>query len=278
MMQFALRLLLLIALVVGAPARASAAVDRAPRSVIIVAATRSRGGGLHEHRATADLLANLLRQVRATPPVHPTVIDENGAAAPGALDRARSVVLLGDEGPAHLLNDPALRANIATLIARQGGLVLLHGSAVPPADLENDIRDWAGGVAYSEGSLMAVNWPAGFGRLPEHPVLKGLTPFTVDDRWLPGSRLSGTDGVIPLLQAEPPEYGHVAGEPDPLTMAWTYERPKGGRSFVYGGGHFFPTYRDENVRRVLTQAILWTADINADFAPKRSIAVTAAVR
>jgi hypothetical protein len=252
---------LLLAVITVVPLGTTAAATPPPRSVVIVAASHSRDG-VHDHGATARLLADLLNRVRVTPAVRPIVMDEKAASAPKALDAAQSVVLLGDEGPAHLLNVSALRANVAALVARRRGLVLVHGSAVPSAELEGDLRRWVGGLAYPEGVLAAVNWPAGFSELIAHPILKGLTPFSVDDRWLP-ARDKAT-GASALLQAEPPEYAHIDGKPDAQTMAWTYERPGGGRSFVYGGGHFLESYGSESVRRVLVNAVLWTAAIDGE--------------
>jgi hypothetical protein len=239
---------------------AAAAPHGGQRPIVIVAASRAPGN-IHQHSATAQLLADLLKEAHPTPPVPTVILDEEKARAPGALDTARSVVLLGEEGAEHLLVNSSLCANVAKLVARQGGLVLIHGSAAPPDNLVADVRAWAGGVMHSEGDTMAVNWPAGFGRLPEHPVLEGFNPFSVDDRWMPAARSRSAPNVTILLESDPPEYARVAGETNPQAMAWAYERPNGGRSFVFGGGHFFLTYRDENVRRVLTQAILWTAKI-----------------
>jgi hypothetical protein len=253
---------LLIALAPVVPRAATAAIS-APRTVVIVAASHARGGGLHDHAATARLLADLLRKVRVAPAVRTVVMDEKVARAEHALDGAHSVVLLGDEGESHLLNDPALRANVAAVIARHRGLVLVHGSAVPPAELEGDLRQWVGGLAHSESTIASVNWPAGFGELTGHPVLKGLTPFSVDDRWLPAREKTIT-GATPILRAEPPEYAHIDGKPDEQTMAWAFERPEGGRSFVYGGGHFFESYRSEDLRRLLVNAVLWTAEVERE--------------
>ena len=239
------------------------ATDKPPAPmVVIVVASQGHGGALHEHRATARLLADWVNKSRATSPVRTLVMDEERARRPRAFDDASSVVLLGDEGDSHILNDAGLRANVAELVERRGGLVLVHGSAVPPDDLAKDVRAWVGGVARSERAIMSVNWPAGFGQLPSHPILDGIAPFSVDDRWLPAVHLNGAENVTPLLRADPPEYAHIAGEPNPQTMAWLFERSDGGRSFVYGGGHFLESYRDANLRQVLTRAIIWTTRID----------------
>ena len=45
-------------------------------------------------------------------------------------------------------------------------------------------------------------------------------------------------------------------------MAWAYERPDGGRGFGFTGGHFHRNWADENFRRVVVNAILWTAKVD----------------
>jgi hypothetical protein len=42
-------------------------------------------------------------------------------------------------------------------------------------------------------------------------------------------------------------------------MGWAYERANGGRAFGFTGGHFHRSWADENFRRVVVNAILWTA-------------------
>jgi putative membrane-bound dehydrogenase-like protein len=42
-------------------------------------------------------------------------------------------------------------------------------------------------------------------------------------------------------------------------VAWAYERPDGGRSFGFTGGHYHWNWGNDDVRRLVTNAILWTA-------------------
>jgi hypothetical protein len=45
-------------------------------------------------------------------------------------------------------------------------------------------------------------------------------------------------------------------------MAWAYERPDGGRGFGFTGGHFHRNWGDENFRRLVVNAILWSAKVD----------------
>ena len=52
-------------------------------------------------------------------------------------------------------------------------------------------------------------------------------------------------------------------------VAWAYERPSGGRGFGFTGAHNHVSWQDDNFRKVVLNAILWTAnvDIPADGCP-----------
>jgi type 1 glutamine amidotransferase len=42
-------------------------------------------------------------------------------------------------------------------------------------------------------------------------------------------------------------------------VAWAYERQKGGRGFGFTGGHNHVSWQDDNYRKIMLNAILWTA-------------------
>src|SRR5205814_7225269 len=84
----------------------------------------------------------------------------------------------------------------------------------------------------------------------------------------------GMKGVTPILSAVAPEStmnhkdGAHEGNPavresvkkgEPQCVAWAYERPDGGRGFGFTGGHFHRNWGDENFRKVVLNAIVWTA-------------------
>jgi hypothetical protein len=74
-------------------------------------------------------------------------------------------------------------------------------------------------------------------------------------------------GITPILQALPPDGTRrtdaaKARKGEIETMAWAFERKEGGRSFGFTGGHFHRNWAEENFRRIVVNAILWTTKID----------------
>jgi hypothetical protein len=55
-------------------------------------------------------------------------------------------------------------------------------------------------------------------------------------------------------------YDHIIADSGKAeTMMWVYERPDGGRSFGFTGGHTHANWGDPNQRRIMLNALLWIA-------------------
>ncbi len=65
--------------------------------------------------------------------------------------------------------------------------------------------------------------------------------------------LSGGLGPTPVAEIE-------AGKPQ--ATAWAWERPDGGRAFGFTGGHFHLGWGHDDQRKLLLNAILWTAGMD----------------
>ncbi len=119
------------------------------------------------------------------------------------------------------------------------------------------------------------HWDANFTAFPDHPITRGVKPFKINDEWYFHMRFrEGMKGVTPILSAHPPAEtmrrgdGPHSGNPDVRKaiangeiqhMAWAAEREGGGRGFGFTGGHFHWNWGDENFRKVMLNAIVWTA-------------------
>jgi hypothetical protein len=77
------------------------------------------------------------------------------------------------------------------------------------------------------------------------------------------------------LRTTAPKGPPAAGTED--VVAWAYDRPGGGRSFSFTGGHLHVSFGEEGYRRFLVNGILWAAglEVPKDGAP---VALTAADR
>ena len=135
---------------------------------------------------------------------------------------------------------------------------------------------WMGGFCDLDWSVNP-HWAPHFSDFPDHPIANGLKPFTLYDEWYYHMRfVDDTRGLTPILAALPgpetltrpdgPRWGnpHVrasvaAGEKQ--TVGWAYERPDGGRGFGFTGGHYHKSWQDDNFRKVVLNAILWTAQV-----------------
>jgi hypothetical protein len=75
----------------------------------------------------------------------------------------------------------------------------------------------------------------------------------------------GSRGTNPTVQA-----AVEAGVPQ--IVAWAYERPNGGRGFGFTGGHFHENWRQDYFRKLVLNALVWTAgaDVPQEGVPSRS--------
>jgi hypothetical protein len=83
-------------------------------------------------------------------------------------------------------------------------------------------------------------------------------------------------GIVPILSAVPPAStmdrpdGPHEGNPavreavkrgEPQVLAWAFQRPDGGRGFGFTGGHFHHNWGNDDCRKLVLNAILWTAKV-----------------
>ena len=85
----------------------------------------------------------------------------------------------------------------------------------------------------------------------KHSVTTNLSPFKIKDEFYYKLKLGKS--VRPVLTA------NIDGKME--TVAWSWERPDGGRSFGFSGLHFHENWQLPEYRRLVTQAILWTLDL-----------------
>ena len=246
--------------------------DANKKNVIFVAGKKSHGYGAHEHNAGCLLLA---KQLQKAMPNFQCKVYHNGWPQEGlnAFEGADAVVVYCDGGGNHLLNPHV--DEFKQLMDKGVGLSCLHyGVEVPKGKSGDALLDWIGGYFEMDWSVNP-HWTAKYESFPDHPVSNGVKPFEVNDEWYFHMRFrENMEGVTPILTAVPPAAtmsrpdGPHSGNPhvrkavaarEPQHMAWVSKNESGGRGFGFTGGHYHWNWGDDNLRKVVLNAIVWTA-------------------
>ena len=247
------------------------------KKVVFVAGKKSHGWGSHEHNAGCLLLAKCLNEAAASAelPVLATVYKDGWPDDPTAFTNADTVVVFADGGRKHPLHG---NGEAFEHIMRNGvGLVCLHyGVEVPKGDSSQRLLDWIGGYFETHWSVNP-HWEADFQTIPEHEVTRGVKPFKLLDEWYYHMRFSGKVDVTPILSAlpsadtlkrkdgshhnNPHVRASVLERKEKQHVAWAFVRGDGkGRGFGFTGAHFHNNWANDNVRKVVLNAIIWTAN------------------
>lgn len=255
----------------------------AVRRIALVAGRPSHGPGDHEFRAGCLLLQKALTgipgvRVDVFTDGWPTkVVDGQRVDDPAPLEQADAIFIYADGGSGH----PALRGDRRKLIderaARGVGLGFGHYAVeVPAGEAGAMMQRWLGGYYETNFSVNPM-WSPEYKQFPSHPITRGVAPFSNHDewyfnmRWTPDPALQSK--ITRLLVATPSDavrqgpyvsprgpYDHIIADRGRAeTMMWLLERPDGGRSFGFTGGHTHANWGDVNQRRIVLNALLWIA-------------------
>ena len=239
-------------------------------NILFLAGRPSHGYGAHEHYAGCQLLAKSLDE--AMDNVTTEVIRTKWPSE-NELANADVIVMYSDGGGGHPVNKHLEQID---RLAKSGvGIVCIHYAVeVPKGKSGEKFLDWIGGYFETDWSVNP-HWRAEFTELPDHPVTRGVNPFSSQDEWYYHMRFrDNMQGVTPILSAIPPEStlsrpdGPHSGNPhvrakagQPQHVAWATEREDGGRGFGFTGGHFHWNWGDDDFRRLMLNAIVWTAKL-----------------
>lgn len=224
-----------------------------PAKVVLVAGKPSHGPGDHEYHAGLQLLAKCLRQ---NPGVEPVVVRNGWPDSESVFDGAAALVFFSDGGGANPLIVDDRLATIGRLMEKGVGLVLVHYSVEVPKEKGGaELLKWIGGYYERPYSQNPMNDCEAIQASPKHPISRGWKSFTGKDEYYYKIRFNENDKrVTPILVAMLPK-----NAPNREVIAWATERADGGRGFGFTGGHFHKNWAWDDERRMMVNAILWTA-------------------
>ncbi|HIN95927.1 MAG TPA: hypothetical protein EYN03_09815 [Planctomycetes bacterium] len=268
MKKLILNLCVLSGLVLGAT---SEAADKA--KAVFISGKPSHGRLAHEHRAGNMILAKGLNESGL--PIEAVLVPHYGYPKDESiLNGADTIVIFCTGHGGHVLN-PKLK-QFDALMKKGTGVVMIHwATEAIKGDPGNKFLEWMGGFCDLNWSVNP-HWTPNF-KAQKHPIWNGVKPFSVNDEWYYHMRfVKDLKGVTPILTDVPltktlkrPD-GARSGNPavrkavangESQHVAWAYERPDGARGFGFTGGHVHMNWQHDDNRKLMLNAILWTANV-----------------
>lgn len=236
------------------------------KKIVLIAGAMDKGHppGTHEYEKTVRLFKHALDNASNVKGIRTEAHLNGWPEQANTLDTADTIVLVSSGSDRNPKDHPLLvgdrLANLQKQMNRGCGLVLVHWSTFIPNDVaKSHIMDWVGGHFdyqsgpakngwYSKIQTTTVKATPG-----EHPISRGMKPFEIKDEFYYNLKFRvDQPQVVPVLTVE-------MGKDGPQTVAWALEKNSGSRGFGFTGGHFFDHWRTEQYRKMLLNAILWTA-------------------
>ncbi|RKX36675.1 MAG: hypothetical protein DRP64_18265, partial [Verrucomicrobia bacterium] len=242
------------------------------KRIILIAGRDSHPPGQHDYDAYVDLLAKWLTAAKLPEKIEVKVFHEKrGLDDLSVFDGADTIVIGNDYGSMFLRRSLGASKQFRALMAGGVGLVCLHGgtSMEPVNDITRlEHLDWIGGVWIRGFSRNYSTKQLKKGQLlplpsPEHPICRGVKPFSTSEESYCPMWFTSKGKLEPLV--------HFPMRGGLQTIGWAFERPDGGRSFGYTGMHALKTLGVDDVRKLLLNAILWTAKMEV---PAQGVAST----
>jgi type 1 glutamine amidotransferase/mono/diheme cytochrome c family protein len=249
--------------------------DDAPKRILVIAGKKSHGpegNGIHDYGWSARLIKVMLDHSNVRDQVLVEVATDGWPKEASSLQQADSIMIISDGRDGELfeeaphLSSPEHVELISKEVRRGCGLVTFHFSTFAPDRYADQILDWVGGYFDWETngkrdwySAIQVADTAVAIASPEHPVSRGVMPFTLKEEFYFNLRLHPlVGGMTPLLRVQ----ALPGRDPTGNIVAWARQRPQGGRGFGTTCGHFYENWRQDDFRKLILNGLVWSAGVD----------------
>lgn len=238
------------------------------KKIVLIAGKKSHGPGAHEYLKSVKLLKVLLDRASNLKGIRTEIHFNGWPENPATLNDADTIVTISDGqdgdrySPVPFMTEERMKV-MDKQMRRGCGFMTFHFSTFTPDRYGPQILEWGGGYFDWQGDDGARNWYSAIRKIesdvtlgaPEHPITRGVAPLRYTEEFYYKIRFRHQDPRLkPILMV--PALGGTALE---HTVAWAVERPNGGRGFGATIGHFYSNWQNDNYRRLILNAIVWTA-------------------
>jgi type 1 glutamine amidotransferase len=247
----------------------SPALAEAPKKLLLIGqGPDGHPANTHEYVAGLRILEKLIGR---SPGLEVMSVRADGLwrEGPELIDRSDGVVLFLAEGAKWTQTDAARKAALDRLAKRGGGIAVLHWAmgTKDAAPIDGFLKLAGACHGGPDRKYKVIELEAQVADTA-HPIARGISPkFRVKDEFYYQLKQVKPEGSIKSVLRVP-----IDGNNE--TVAWSWERPDGGRSFGFSGLHFHDNWKLPEYRRLVAQGVLWTMKveipeegINVDIAP-----------
>jgi len=249
------KVILAAALLLGLHLHGMAAAEENPVKILLIAKDRDHAFSQHEYLSDCGILAKCLRQTKGVV----AEVSNGWPRDPAKLKGVKALVFNTRMGGS-VLFDPLVKPQAEKLLKDGIGLSAIHWGTGAE---KNQGEDWLKALGGWFNHPLFSEYHVRTARLkqaePKHPICLGWKEYDLREEYY--IKLKFVPDAKAILKAR------INNEEYPV--AWVYERPDGGRSFGFLGGHFHDNFANKDFRRAIVNGILWTArvEVPAEGAP-----------
>lgn len=254
---------------------------QAESRVLIIVGPSTHPPGTHEVAAGGRLVQWALENMSNVTGVKADV--SHGWPKDGRLlDEASSIVFIGDTFPPQRMPDVESNLKKLTELMDKGvGLACLHyATGLRAEDVQPDgshpLLKWLGGyfatkTPHHQSVAKVFRGVTITPAAPAHPVSRGWREFTLDEEpyynnyFGPEGNRPASNVTIFATAMLPPE------APKREAVAWGVQRSDGGRGFAIVMPHFYRSWLNDDLRRLILNGIVWTAKLDV---PRQGVQTT----
>lgn len=249
--------------------------------IVLIAGPVSHPSGQHEFNAGSIILARALNEQSGLP-LQVDVVHNGWPKDESVFDGAKAVVIYSDGNDRHPTKDH--EQVMDAMIEKGVGLMCMHYAVEVPAGPRGEyFKKWIGGH-YEGGFSCNPHWTAPLDPKSDHPIARGVPKFPANDEWYYNMRFPKKKSALDILTSVPSRdkinrYVHwtPAGEKalgSRQALMWAVERKDGGRGVGFTGGHWHRNWAIDDFRRVVLNAMIWTAGMEVPDGGVKSLSVT----
>lgn len=228
----------------------NASVFAGTKTILLIGHKPDHPPKSHVYLPTCELLAKCLQQTVGVE----TVVSNEWPKDEKVAERADALVLYTNPGAERTLQGSGAKA-FEAMMKRGAGLVAIHwATGINKRNFPRFGDKWIG---YLGGAWISLSASVTFGKSPlmqvdpKHPICRGWKQYVIADEWYFNPIVGKNSSVLLKVKYDGKD----------LPVAWTTERPNGGRSFGTTIGHFHRNFGNEAFRKMIVNGILWSAKL-----------------